>query len=326
MRILILGGTAFLGRQVAVEAAARGHDVTCLARGTRPAPEGIDLVVADRDDDRGLEPVAAGSWDAVVDVTSQPGQARRAVRDLDGAHWVFVSSGNVYADFVDLEQDERSTVRTAFAGDALDDMEAYGEAKVACEAAFRAAAGSATIVRPGLIGGPGDETGRSGYWPLRFAHPTGDDVIAPDDPDFPCAMIDVRDLAAWIVLAAEQHLDGVFNATGPTTALRDVLAASAEVAGSSTPARLVSGAQLAALGIGSWMGPASLPLWIDDPGWRGFATLDTTRARANGLTTRPLRETLRDALAFEESRGGPRRAGLDDADERRVRAALELRG
>ncbi len=123
-------------------------------------------------------------------------------------------------------------------------------------------------------------------------------------------MIDVRDLAAWLVTASEQRLDGTFNATGPTTPLHDVLATSARVAGSTATPLPVGRDRLAELGIGAWMGPASLPLWIDDEEWRGFATLATARARAAGLTTRPLEETLRDTLAFEEMRSEPRAAGL----------------
>ena len=174
------------------------------------------------------------------------------------------------------------------------------------------------IARSGLIGGPGDWSGRTGYWPWRFAHPVGDEVVVPGDLDFPCAFVDVRDLAAWLVVAAEQRIDGVFNATGPTTTLGEVLTAAAAVSGSSARPRPVPVERLRELGVQGWMGPASLPLWIDDPDWRGFATMDTTRARAAGLTTRPLAQTLRDGLAFEETRDEPRRAGLSDDEERRV--------
>ena len=162
----------------------------------------------------------------------------------------------------------------------MTDMEVYGEAKVACENAVRDADGPAAIVRSGLIGGPGDWSGRTGYWPWRFAHPVGDRVVVPDDLDFPCAVIDVRDLAAWLVTAAEQRLDGTFNATGPTTPLREVLATSARVTGSTATPLPVAPERLAELGVGAWMGPASLPMWIDDAEWRGFATMDTSSARA----------------------------------------------
>ena len=208
-------------------------------------------------------------------------------------------------------------------GEVMEDMTTYGEAKVACEGVVRAGDTSATIVRSGLIGGPGDWSGRTGYWPWRFAHPTGDDVIVPDDPNFPCAIIDVRDLASWVVTAAEQQLNATFNATGPTIPFHQVIAAAAQIANSAAQPRAVPAVRLAELKIGAWMGPASLPLWIDDPAWRGFATMNTDRARAAGLVTRPLGDTLRDTLAYENQRTDLRQAGLSDEQEQRVRAALD---
>ncbi len=324
MKILVLGGTAWLGRTVAQEAVARGHDVTCAARGSADPPDGVAFVRVDRDEDTGLAALVGTRWDAVVDVSRQPGQVRRAVRDLDTAHWVFVSTGNVYAGFAAIEQPEDSPRRPPLDGDVMVDMETYGEAKVACEDAVTASGATATIVRSGLIGGPGDTSGRTGYWPWRFAHPVGDDVVVPDDLDFPCAVVDVRDLASWLVTAAEHQLDGAFNATGPTIALGEVLATAAEVAGSACAGlRPVPAQRLRELGVQGWMGPASLPLWIDDPDWRGFATMDTTRARAAGLVTRPLADTLRDTSPGRRpARGEPRRAGLTDDEERRVLRAV----
>lgn len=320
MRILVLGGTAFLGRAVATEAVARGHDVTCLARGSAEPAAGVRLVRADRDADDGLAPVAGEHWDAVLDVSRQPGQVRRAVRDLRCDHLLLVSTGNVYARFDRLEQDEDAELLEPLDGDVMPDMEAYGPAKVACEQAVLGADVPATVVRCGLIGGPGDDSGRSGYWPWRFADPVGEEVVVPDDPTFPTAMVDVRDLSAWLVTLLEQRTAGVFNATGPTVPLGEVLALAAEVSGSSASPRPVAPDRLRELGVGFWMGPATLPLWIDDADWRFFATLDTTRARAAGLVTRPLRETLRDALAFEEARTSERRTGLTDDEERNVLA------
>ncbi len=318
----MLGGTAWLGRTVALEALRRGHDVTCLARGSADPPPGATFVSADRDRDDGLAAVADGTWDAVVDVTRHPGHARRAVRDLVARHRVLVSTGNVYARFDALEQPEDSPLRSPLDGDLMTDMEVYGEAKVACENAVRDAEGPAAIVRSGLIGGPGDWSGRTGYWPWRFAHPVGDRVVVPDELDFPCAVVDVRDLAAWLVTVAERRLDGTFNATGPTTSLGEVLEVAARVSGSTAQLLPVDRARLAELEVGAWMGPASLPLWIDDAEWRGFATMDTSRARAAGLVTRPLDQTLRDTLAFEETRTVPRGAGLSDDDERRVQESV----
>lgn len=282
MDLLLLGGTAFLGRAVAAAARDRGVDVTCLARGTAPALEVVRLIRADRDRDDAFAAVVGRKWDAVVDVTRQPGQVRRAVRDLHVGHWVLVSSCSVYAHFDRLEQDERAPLLPPLATEVMADMTQYGEAKVACEEVVRDTCTSFTIIRSGLIGGAGDWSGRSGYYPWRFAHPTGPDVLVPPDLSFPAAMIDVADLATWVVDCAEQRILGTFNATGPTTTLADVLDTARLVTGSEASARPVPDGVLAEAGVSPWMGPASLPLWIDDPSWRFFATLDTTAARARG--------------------------------------------
>lgn len=324
MELLLLGGTAFLGRQVALSALADGHRVTCLARGSAPPPEDVTFVRADRDEEEALTPVVGRRWDAVVDLTSQPGHARRAVRDLDAAHWVFVSTANVYTPSPQVDRDEDAPLVPALEAGTMTGPEDYGPAKVACERTYSGSGGTATLVRAGLIGGAGDTSGRSGYWPWRFAHPIGQDlrVAVPDDPDHPCALVDVRDIAAFVVTAAVRRLDGAYNVTGPTVPLSDLLAAAAEVAGTGARPRAIPAARLAELGVNPWMGPRSMPLWIDDPALRGFATLDTTRARADGLTTRPLAQTLRAALGHEERRTGPRPTGLTDEEEREVLAAV----
>jgi nucleoside-diphosphate-sugar epimerase len=324
MEILLLGGTAFLGRAVAQSAMKRGHDLTCAARGTRPAPEGTSFVRLDRDEDDGLEPVSGRRWDAVIDVARQPGQARRAVRDLDTKHWVFISSANVYARFDTFEHGEDSPLNEPLEGDVMEDMSTYGAAKVACENAFRDSGVTATIVRAGLIGGPGDVSGRSGYYPWRFAHPTGPDVLVPADSNFHVSLIDVDDLADWIVHTAEQRLDGAFNAAGPTTTLGEYLDVAREVAGSSADLFPVSADAFEREGISVWMGPKSLPLWIDDYDWRYFGTHDTSAARAAGLRTRPLKDTLSRALFYENERTAPRNAGLTDAEEIELRKALSV--
>ena len=235
---------------------------------------------------------------------------------------MFVSSGNVYAAFDRLEQREDSALLEPLDADVMADMNEYGAAKVACENAVRAARDEFTIIRSGLIGGFGDWSGRSGYYPWRFAHPTGPDVLAPPDPDFPAALIDVEDLAAWILECGRRHIPGVFNVTGPTTPLGDVLQTSRAVAHSAAVVRHVPAAALARAGVACWMGPGSLPLWIDDPSWRFFATLDCSAARAHGLRTRPLSATLAAALRYENRRDRPREAGLTDDEERRLRGLL----
>jgi 2'-hydroxyisoflavone reductase len=324
MELLILGGTAFLGRQIALSAQADGHRVTCLARGSAPAPEGVTFVTADRDEDDGLEQVSGRRWDAVVDVTSQPGHARRAVRDLDAGHWVFVSTANVYAESPEVDRGEDAPLVPALEADTMASMEDYGGAKVACEQLYAGSGITATLVRSGLIGGAGDASGRTGYWPWRFAHPVdgGSVVAVPDDPDFPCAVVDVRDIAAFAVTAARDRLDGPYNVTGPTTPLARFLEVAAEVAGTGARPHPIPVARLAELGVNPWMGPRSMPLWIDEPSIRGFATMDTSRARADGLATRPLAETLRAALDYEETREGARPTGLSDEEEREVLAAV----
>lgn len=321
MDLLVLGGTAFLGRALTRAALDRGIAVTCLARGSAPVEPGATLVRADRDDEDGLAPVADRRWDAVIDLTRQPGQARRAVRDLQADHLVLVSSGNVYAHFDRPEQPEDSPLLDPLDGDVMGDMSTYGPAKVACEQAVTDGTASHTIIRSGLIGGAGDWSGRSGYYPWRFAHPTGGDVIMPPG-DTPIALIDVEDLAAWIVHCAANRVQGIFNATGPTRTLAEVGRLAREVAGAEASPRHVTAEELSRTGVNAWMGDRSLPLWIDDPSWRWFSTLDTTAARAAGLVTRPMEQTLAAALAFEEERTGPRATGLTDAEEREVRTAL----
>ncbi len=197
-------------------------------------------------------------------------------------------------------------------------MEEYGSAKVACEQAVLEVFGErALIARAGLIGGPGDTSGRSGYWPWRFAHPSGPRVLVPDAARRSSELIDVRDLAAWLVSSAEQGVGGVFNAVGPELPLGEHLAAAQRVSGFTGDVVAAPEAWLAEQHVEEWMGPRSLPLWLADPDWQGFAARDGAKARAAGLTHRPLEDTLRDALAWEETEEAhPHGAGLTDDDER----------
>ena len=324
MRLLVLGGTGFLGKAVAARARDRGMTVTALGRGGRPAPEGVEFIAGDRSDPAGLAALSDRVWDAVVEVSTQPGQVRAALAEVTAEHWVYVSSANVYARTDVLEQEESAEVLAPLDGDTVDDIADYGAAKVACENAVREGAGSATIVRAGLIGGRGDDTGRSGYYVWRMAHPTGEDILVPDDLEFPVAVLDVDDLADWIVTAAAEGLDGTFNAAGEATTLGAALRAAREVVGAQAPTiRRVLLDLLEREGVANWMGPRSLPLWIADPAWRNFGSMDTRAARAHGLTTRPLVDTLRGALATEEERVDARPAGLTDEEEIALRAAVD---
>ena len=219
MKLLVLGGTAWVGHTVAATAVAAGHEVTCLARRV-DVPVAAVPVHADRDRDDAMASAAAEHWDTMIDVARQPGHVRRAVRDLEPRveRYVFVSSGNVYASQKEIGQNEDALRLDPLDADVMASMEDYGAAKVACENAVLAGFGSSrtVIARAGLIGGPGDLSGRSGYWPWRFAQPSGEDgaVLVPDAPELPTAIIDIRDLAAWLVLRAEGGPAGASTVTG----------------------------------------------------------------------------------------------------------------
>jgi 2'-hydroxyisoflavone reductase len=331
VRFLILGGTAWLGGQIASTALERGHRVTCLARGSSgTVPDGAVLVHADRTHLDAYDDVASQQWDVVVDVSRQPGQVRDAVQALAdrATFFAFVSSGNVYADHSTPGEDEDGPLLPALDGDVMEGMDTYGEAKVACEQHVRRALGPerALIARAGLIGGPGDIFDRTGYWPLRFARPATRDgtVLVPDAPELATQVIDVRDLAAWLVEAGSRHVAGIFNAMGETVLLSDHLELARAVAGHTGPVVRADQQWLLAEGVKPWMGERSLPLWLVDPDWLGFNARESGRARRAGLTTRPLYQTLTDTLAWELTRkiGRRRRAGLTDEDERALLAAL----
>ncbi len=330
MRFLVLGGTAWLGGHVTSTALALGHQVTCLARGSSDAPDGAVFVHADRTQSGAYDQVAGEQWDVVIDVSRQPGQVKSAVAALAdrSEFFVFVSSGNVYADHSTPGQDEDGTLLPALTSDVMDSMEIYGQAKVACEQHVLRAFGPerALIARVGLIGGPGDVFDRTGYWPLRFARPATKDgaVLVPHAPDLPTQVIDVRDLATWLIDAGNRRIAGIFNATGQTVPLPGHLDAARTVAGHTGPVVSADQQWLLAQGVQEWMGERSLPLWLSDPDWVGFNANDSSKARRAGLSTRPLDQTLADTLAWEKSRERDRvrQAGLSDMDERALLAAL----
>ena len=326
MELLLLGGTAFLGRAIAHAALAAGHEVTCVARGSSgEVPDGARLVSLDRDTDDALAPLTGRRWDAVIDLACQPGHVRRAVRDLTADHWVFVSTGNVYADTSTRGLTEEADLLPPLDGDVMESMERYGEAKVACEALIRTTP-SWLIARAGLIGGPGDVSGRSGYWPWRFTHPSGPRVLVPDVADAPSQIIDVRDLADWLVRVAAERTTGVVNAVGADHTVGEMLETASRVAGSHTPTTPMSAARLVEEGVAEWAGPRSLPLWISDPDWQGFSARDGSRAERLGLHRRPIEETFRDTLAWEEQQPlHPHGAGLSDDEERALLGAQRLR-
>jgi 2'-hydroxyisoflavone reductase len=324
MRFLVLGGTAWVGGYLASTALELGHDVTCVARGVSGnVPPGVQFVVADRDGPAGISAVVGQPWDVVLDVARQPAQVRRAVKALAPTSGVygFVSTGNVYADHRTTGLDETADLLRPLATDVMASMESYGEAKVSCERYALAAFGvdRTMIARAGLIGGPGDPSGRSGYWPLRFARPSNPEgaVLVPG-ADAPTQLIDVRDLARWLIDACTGGVRGAYNATGETLPLKDHLQVARSVAGHTGPLVEADPDWLVEQKVQTWMGARSLPLWLGpDPEWAGFATRDSSRAHAAGLRHRRLEETLADTLAWElqQDLAAPRGAGLNDADE-----------
>lgn len=322
MRILVLGGTAWLGRTVAAHAVALGHHVTCVARGT-DVPEGVTLVRADRDGDDALAAVADTRWDGVIDVSRDPAQVRRSARDLVSAtdRYVFVSTVSVYASDERVGADEDDVLL-----EPSDDTTAYGAAKVACERAVLDVFGPdrSVIARAGLIGGPGDHTGRSGYWPWRFAHPATEDgsVVVPDAPELPTAIVDVRDLAAWLVATIETEVAGVYNAVGTPVPFSEHLDLARAVAGHEGPLVRVPGERLADAGVQPWAGPRSMPLWLPDA-FRGMNARSNARAVAAGLQLRSVLETLSDALRWElQQPEHPHGAGLTDDEVRELAATV----
>jgi nucleoside-diphosphate-sugar epimerase len=331
MQTLVLGGTAWLGGHIASAALERGHQVTCLARGiSGSVPEGVELVRADRSLPAAYDTLKSQQWDVAVDVARQPGQVRSAVRALaDRAEvYVFVSSCNVYAEHRTPGANEETSLLPPLTGEVMESMDTYGQAKVACEQQVQRAfePDRALIARVGLIGGPGDIFDRTGYWPLRFARPSTPwgAVLVPDAPELATQVIDVRDLAAWLIDAGSRRRGGVYNVTGETTAMFDHLETARSVAGHTGPVARADQQWLLDQGVQPWMGERSLPLWLVDPGWLGFNARDSSKARRDGLTTRPLEQTLADTLSWELTRptDRARRAGLTRDDERALLTAL----
>jgi 2'-hydroxyisoflavone reductase len=328
MDLLILGGTQWLGRALAQEALARGHRVTCLARGEAgTVAPGAELVVADRDaaGTAAYDGVAGRDWDAVNDLTRQPGHARRAAAALvaHARHVTFISSCSVYARHDEPGADESAGLLPALADD-VSTPETYGEAKVACEAAWRDAGPERLlVVRAGLIAGPADTSDRAGYWVARSAR-DGGPMLVPDIPDAAVQAIDVRDLVRFVLDGVERGLAGTFNAVGQRTTFADWLALSRELGGHDGEVVAAPVERLAALGVAEWAGPDSLPLWIADPTWSAFLDRSNAAAVREGLELRPIRELLADALAWERKAGleRERRAGLGAARERELVQAL----
>jgi 2'-hydroxyisoflavone reductase len=315
MRLLVLGGTKFLGRAAVEAAVARGHEVTLFNRGeTNPElfPE-LEKLRGDRDG--GLSTLEGREWDAVIDPS---GYVPRIVRDSaellrdSVGHYLFVSSGSVYADPYVPGYDETAATVELEDAKSEDVMRDYGALKAACEEVVREVFPEAhTNVRAGLLVGPHDGSGRFTYWPLRLS--LGGEVLAPASPERWMQLIDVRDLGAWLVTVCERRVSGTFNASGEPIPLGDVLAACDE-------AELVWVDEdfLLEQGVGPWM---ELPLWVPAEA-EAFLQMSVSKATAAGLAFRPLEETARDTLAWARAAGAELvthteygNAGLDPARE-----------
>ncbi len=317
--VLILGGTGWLSGAVARRWVDGGASVTCLARGSRPVPTGAELVVADRADPDAYAEVARRDWDEVVDVSSYPDQVAAAMKALAAraAHTTYVSSVSVYAGNDEVGADESAALSEPAAPHTPADEYDYSRAKAAAEASVRAEFGDrVAIVRPGLIVGAGDPTDRFGYWVGRFALAGSGPVLAPPRADARAQVIDVEDLADFIVDRGRDGWFGTANAVGESVPLSELLALAREVAGHTGPLVEADGAWLTEHDVAPWMGPRSLPLWLP-PGMPGFMTRSNAAYRAVGGGLRSLRDTLERTLADERMRGLDRHrgAGLTRADE-----------
>jgi 2'-hydroxyisoflavone reductase len=319
VRLLVLGGTKFLGRAAVEGALARGHEVTLFNRGeTNPKlfPE-AEKLRGDRAVDLGE--LQGRTWDVVLDPSGfVPGIVRASAELLADVaeHYLFISSISVYASLAAVN-DEYSPL--AQLGDMpddrmLEDYSNYGPLKALCEQAVAETFGERhAVVRPGLIVGAHDQTGRFTYWPHRVAR--GGEVLAPAPPERKVQFVDVRDLGSWLVDLLERRATGTYNATHPGRAWGELLETCREVAGSDATFTWVPDSFLVEREVGEWM---ELPMWIQSPDEAGIHQADVSRAMAAGLTFRPLEETVRDTLELARTTDD---AGLSPEREKELLAA-----
>ena len=296
MRLLVLGGPRFLGRAIVDAGLAGGHELTLFNRGrTNPElyPE-VERLIGDRDGD--LVALSGRTWDAVIDTCGYvPHVVRTSAEALvDSGFYCFVSSISVYADFSrPMDEDSALAPLGDHPSDELTpDFANYGALKALCEAAAVDVFGErALIIRPGLIVGPHDPTGRFTYWPHRIAE--GGDVLAPAPTERVTQFIDVRDLAKWMIGLCERGVTGTFNATNAGVSWGELLETCRAVASSDARPVWVPDEFLTEHEVGEWM---ELPLWLADPAMAAADEAIIDRALANGLRFRPLEETVRGTL------------------------------
>lgn len=329
LRILILGGTGFIGPHQVRYAVARGHQVTVFNRGkTNPnsLPAGVERLEGDRNGK--LDALKGRTWDVVID---NPSTLPRWVRDAaqllrdSASQYMFISTLSVYADNSKPNMDESAATAT-LADPTVETIngETYGGLKALAEKeAEKAFPGRATIVRPGLIVGPGDNTDRFTYWPVRIAR--GGEVLAPGTPNDPVQFIDARDLAEFTIRLCEQKAYGTFNATGPAHPLTiaEMLYGIKAVTIAGAQFTWVPATFLEEQKVGPW---SDMPVWLPPTGeTAGFGMRSIRKALDAGLTFRPLADTSKATLEYHESRDAERkskmRAGLASQREAEVLVA-----
>jgi len=324
MKLLVLGGTRFLGRAAVEAALARGHEVTLFNRGeTNPDlfPE-AEKLRGDRE--HNLSALEGRSWDAVIDPSGYVPHVVRASAEAladSAGHYLFISSVSVYADFSQPSDEDSRLEELAEdmpADRLLEDFSNYGGLKVLCERSVAETLPDRhALVRPGLIVGPHDPTGRFTYWPHRIAR--GGEVLVPGPPETSVQFIDVRDLASWVIDLAEHKVGGSFNAINEGVSWQALAETCREVTSSDAGFTYVDGDYLLEQGVGEWM---ELPLWIQDPESVGMHRTDVSRAIDEGLAFRPLEETVRGTLAEAETTDG---AGMAPERETELLAAWQAR-
>ena len=316
-RVLILGGTAWLGRELAGALLEHGDAVTCLARGeSGQVPSGASFIRSDRLLPDAYAAVEGQHWDEVIELGYEATLVSGALAALGSTagHWTLISSVSVYADDSAPDADESATLVESVGA------EDYAGAKAAAERMSSDVLGDRLLtVRPGLLAGPGDVSDRFGYWPARFALAGSGPVLVPEFDGRYVQVLAAADLASWLVTAGADGLTGVFNATGDSYSLREVLTRAADAAG--FDGDLVSAPEkwLLAKDVRYWSGPRSLPLWLPAVD-AGFAQRNNAAFHAAGGEVSGLDQTLDRVLEDELQRGldRPRASGLTRAEEREL--------
>jgi 2'-hydroxyisoflavone reductase len=298
MKILILGGTRFIGRHLVNSARVRRHEVTLFNRGQTNSDlfRKVKKIRGDREKD--LDQLS-GEWDAVIDTCGYvPRVVRMSAEALKNKveRYVYISSISVYADTSKVGIRESHPVRK-LADESIEEItdETYGPLKALCEQTVQDVMGiNSLIVRPGLVVGPHDPTDRFTYWVQRIAR--GGDVLVPDRPDAPTQIIDVRDIADFIIQLIEQDVSGVFHATGETVSLETVFQTCALVSGSDAHFKWAPVEFLVQNNVSPW---SDMPIWLPDSGeYAGFAYADISKAVNAGLKLSSLNETVKDTLSW----------------------------